>query len=256
MIPKIIHYIWLGQGKMPELVQRCLASWRQYMPESKGWHYCLWNETSIAKAIGQESFEAVLAVWPIYVRQAYEAKKYAFVSDYVRLWALEREGGVYMDTDVEVQRFFLPLLADTAFIGFEESLAHLPGTCVFGSEPHSRWLQDMLNTYNGASFVHPDGSYDFTTNVQRMGQAMVAHGLVPNGKEQYLAEWGLHVYDHHHFSPITSTRVMRKSKDTYCIHHFAGSWTNGQGSWWRNNVLTREVINALVQVKRLIIGKR
>ncbi len=120
---------------MPELVQRCLASWRQYMPEVD-WIYRQWNETSIAEAIGVDSFEKVLDRWPAYVREAYAARKYAFVSDYVRLWALDLYGGVYFDTDVEVLKPFDSLLSDTAFIGFEESLAHLPGTCVFGCKPH------------------------------------------------------------------------------------------------------------------------
>lgn len=255
MIPKIIHYVWLGGNPFPELVQKCINSWHMRMPETEGWIYKEWNEQTIAEYCSVNALPHPIA-GNTYCKEAYEAKKYAFVSDYIRLWALEREGGVYMDTDVEVLRPFSPLLADTAFIGFEESLAHLPGTCVFGCEPHCQWVQDMLNTYNGTSFVCINGSYDLTTNVQRMGCAMVAKGLIANGKEQYLAEWRLRVYNHHHFSPITSTRVMRRTKETYCIHHFAGSWINRHGSWWLNNVLAHEIVNALVQVKRFIIGKR
>ena len=193
----------------------------------------------------------------LYVRQAYEARKYAFVSDYVRLLALEKFGGLYMD--VKVLKSYEPLLKDTAFIGLEESKAHLPGTCVMGCEPHCKWVCDMLALYDDIEFVKPDGSLDMTTNVDRMGVAMVRHGLKVEGgkwKEiQYLEEWGLRVYTHDYFSPITSTRVMRKTKNTYSIHYFAESWRDGKKKrGWRDWVITREIVNALVQVKRFLLA--
>lgn len=254
MIPHIIHYVWIGGAPFPPLVERCLASWHQYMPD---WEYREWNEQSIAQAMGVRSFDEVLSLWPPYVREALNARKFAFVSDYVRLWALEREGGVYLDTDVEVIRSFDELLAgtidgkpNTAFIGFEESLAHLPGTCVMGCEPQCKWVQDMLSLYDGLHFCNPDGSIDQSTNVARMGARLVKGGLQPNGRPQYLPDWGLTVYDHHYFSPITSTRVMRKSKNTYCIHRFAGSWIGQKSGGIRDWMITREIINVAVQIKR------
>ena len=236
MIPKIIHYCWFGKGAMPELVERCIASWKTYMPN---WEYRLWSE---------DNFDIASA--PQYVQEAYAAKKYAFVSDYVRLWALEREGGVYFDTDVEVLRSFEPLLGDTAFIGLEESLALLPGTCVMACEAHCQWVKDMLATYDNAHFLHEDGSMDMTTNVQRMGRRMLQEGLLHKRIVQYLPQWGLRVYTHDYFSPITSTRVMRKTRNTYCIHRFAGSWMDDKQSYWRKWWLIREGINLLVQLKR------
>ncbi len=226
---------------MPELVKNCIASWHKYMPD---WEYKLWNE---------DNFDIDSS--PQYVRQAYQARKFAFVSDYVRLTALAKYGGVYLDTDVEVLRSYDPLLSDTAFMGFEESRAHLPGTCVIGCETGCKWVIDMLSTYDGVEFLSPDGQMDMTTNVQRLGRAMVAEGLVPNGKEQYIDKWGLRVYDHHHFSPITSTRVMRKNKDTFSIHHFAGSWHDKKGmlAKLQASPVAREIINAMVQVKRRIV---
>lgn len=239
MIPKIIHYCWFGRGAMPELVEQCIASWHQYMPD---WEYRLWCE---------ENFDINSA--PRYVHEAYAAKKYAFVSDYVRLWALEKEGGLYMDTDVEVLRSFDPLLEDTAFIGLEESLALLPGTCVMGCEAHSQWVKDMLSTYNDARFINKDGTLDMTTNVQRLGDRILQGGLQHKREIQYLPQWGLRVYTHDYFSPITSTRVMRKSKNTYCIHRFAGSWVDEKKNGLRECWIVREVINVLVQLKRRII---
>ena len=239
MIPKLIHYCWFGRGEMPELVERCVASWHTHMPD---WDFRLWSE---------DNFDVNIA--PRYVREAYAAKKYAFVSDYVRLWALEREGGIYLDTDVEVLRSFDPLLSDTAFIGLEESKALLPGTCVMGCEAHCGWVKDMLTTYDNARFIYEDGTMDMTTNVQRLGNRMVEGGLMRERKNQYLPQWGLRVYTHDYFSPITSTRVMRKSKNTYCIHRFAGTWVDGKKNGIRDWWIMREFINILVQIKRRMI---
>lgn len=234
---------------MPPLAERCIASWREHMPD---WQIMRWNETNFD-----------IAAAPLYVRQAYEARKFAFVSDYVRLWALEQYGGVYVDTDVKVLKSYEPLLNDTAFIGMEEAKAHLPGTCVMGCEPHCQWAKDMLEVYDGAEFIKPDGSLDLTTNVERMGERMKAEGLnaltsesdKPWKRVQCIDKWGLRVYTHDYFSPITSTRVMRKTKNTYSIHYFAESWREGKrASGWRNWTITREIVNALVQMKRMLKG--
>ena len=282
MIPRILHYCWFGKGEMPELVQTCISSWHTHMPD---WEYRLWTEDTITQVLCQptpshcsmnvhsgysieqssspikggenESAPNPSQNWldymPRYVQEAYAAKKYAFVSDYVRLWALEREGGVYLDTDVEVLRSFDSLLGDTAFIGLEESLALLPGTCVMGCEANCKWVKDMLATYENATFLKEDGSLDMTTNVQRLGAKMVEGGMQHERKIQYLSKWGLRVYTHDYFSPITSTRVMRKTRNTYCIHRFAGSWVDGKKGgakdWW----IVRELMNLLIQIKRKIV---
>ena len=238
MIPKIIHYCWFGRGEMPDLVQKCIGSWHTYMPD---WIYRLWSE---------DNFDIASA--PAYVQEAYQAKKYAFVSDFVRLWALEREGGLYLDTDVEVLKTFEPLMNDTAIIGLEESLALLPGTCVMACEAHCQWIKDMLMTYDDVHFLLGDGTMDMTTNVQRLGKRMVEGGLLHERKVQYLPQWGLRVYTHDYFSPITSTRVMRKTNNTYCIHRFAGTWVDGKKGGVCDRWIVREIVNLLVQVKRLI----
>ena len=246
----MLHYIWFGSKPLTSLAKECLASWKTTMPD---WDIMRWDETNFD-----------IAAAPLYVQQAYKARKYAFVSDYVRLWALEQYGGVYVDTDVKVLKSYEPLLNDTAFIGMEESLAHMPGTCVMGCEPHCQWVKDMLEVYNGVEFVKPDGSLDLTTNVQRMGERMKIEGLnelttegdKPWKRVQYIDKWGLRIYTHDYFSPITSTRVMRKTKNTYSIHYLAGSWCDSKrASGWRNWASTREIINALVQIKRFLQRK-
>ena len=104
MIPKIIHYCWFGGKPMPELALKCIASWKKFLPE---YELRLWNE---------DTFDINSVP---YVKEAYEARKFAFVTDYIRLWALEREGGVYMDTDVEVVKPIDEFLTHDAFCGFE-----------------------------------------------------------------------------------------------------------------------------------------
>ena len=312
MIPHIIHYIWLGDKQQPKLAEQCIASWKEHMPD---WEYMEWTEASLTRVLNQpipgnvlrtttgspieqssspvkgRTFEhpqkqsqekrSWLDYMPVYVRQAYEARKYAFVSDYVRLWALEQYGGVYLDTDVMVLKSYEPMLNDTAFIGLEESKAHLPGTCVIGCEPHCQWAKEMLALYDDIVFVKSNGTLDLTTNVQRMGGVMMKElrdeGIKELGGEgkmdnvscmmcdvpkfkwwkenQYIKKWGLRIYTHDYFSPITSTRVMRKTSNTYSIHYFAGSWMDGKhASGWRNWTITREIVNALVQIKRRIFG--
>ena len=239
MIPKILHYVWLGGKPLTQLAEECLASWKAVIPD---WQIMRWDESNFD-----------IAAAPKYVRQAYEAHKFAFVSDYVRLWALEQYGGVYVDTDVKMLKSYEPLLNDTAFIGLEESKAHMPGTCVIGCEPHCEWVKDMLSLYDNIEFVKPDGSCDLTTNVVRMGRFLQTIGFIPSRGSQYIKEYGLRIYTHDYFSPITSTRVMRKTKNTYSIHYFAESWRDGKRKHsWRDWTITHEVINALVQIKRFI----
>ena len=105
MIPKIIHYCWFGGNPLPELAKECIASWCKCMPD---WELKAWTE---------ENFDIQAA--PQYVQEAYQVKKYAFVSDYVRLWALEQYGGLYMDVDFCVYKSFEPLLIHHAFVGYE-----------------------------------------------------------------------------------------------------------------------------------------
>ncbi|MBR6304925.1 MAG: glycosyl transferase [Paludibacteraceae bacterium] len=240
MIPKIIHYCWFGENPIPEHLRQYMQTWSAHMPN---WEIREWNEQnySIEKA-------------PLYVRQAYEAKKFAFVSDYVRLLVLEKFGGVYLDTDVEVVKSLEPFLKDKVFMGLEESLAHLPGTCVMGCEPHSAWAKDMLRTYDYAEFIKPDGSYDLTTNVQRMGKVICEHGFVRSRKEQFLEEWGLRIYTHDYFSPITSTRVIRRTNNTYAIHHLESSWSDKKPSIIPKGKVYYEIVNFLIQIKRKLKG--
>ena len=224
---------------MPELAQKCIDSWHRYMPD---WEYRLWNEDSFDLGINA------------YAREAYEAGKFAFVSDFVRLWALVREGGVYLDTDVEVFKSLEVLLSYSAFAGFEGS-KYLPmGTCVIASEARGRWAQEMLSHYDNRHFIREDGIYDLTTNVQNISAIMREQGFVQNGKEQEYKD--LHIFPVEYFSPRQTTGEYFRTENTYCDHLGLGSWTQSGGGWKAavGRMVGPRIMPALVKLKRKIIG--
>ena len=239
MIPKKIHYCWFGRGEMPELAQKCIASWHTYMPD---WEYCFWNE---------DNFDVNQVP---YTKEAYEAKKYAFVSDYVRLWALYYKGGIYFDTDVEVFRTFDDLLAYSAFAGFEGS-KHAPiGTCVMASEANGIWVKEMFDAYQNRSFIDSDGSFDMTTNVQFMTAIMSRNGFVQDGREQDYKD--LHVFPVDYFSPRHTTGEYIRTDNTYCEHLGLGSWVETGGGWKARvgRIVGQKNMTRLIKLKRKLFG--
>ena len=239
MIPKRIHYCWFGRGEMPEQAMNCIASWHKYMPD---WEYKLWSEDNFdVKSIP-------------YTKEAYEAQKFAFVSDYVRLWALCNEGGIYLDTDVEVFRPFDDLLAQKAFAGFEGS-KYLPvGTCVMASEANGLWVNEQINGYQGRHFKEADGSYDMTTNVQFITSRMREQGFVQDGQEQEYKD--LHVFPVDYFSPRQTTGEYMRTENTYSDHLGLGSWSISNSSW-RIKMLKlfgSKNMTRLIKMKRRLFG--
>lgn len=238
MIPKIIHYCWFGRGEMPELAQKCVASWHKYMPD---WKYKLWNEDNYD--VNQNS----------YTKEAYEAKKFAFVSDYVRLLALEREGGLYLDVDFVVYKPFDNLLYYSAFAGFEGS-KHLPvmmGVCA--SEPHGKWVAEMLESYKNRHFF-VDGKPDITTNVQFISAKMCENGFMQNGKEQDYKD--LHVFPVEYFSPRQTTGEYFCTENTYCEHLGLDSWAGNSTSWkgFVGKIVGPKTMTNLIKLKRKLLG--
>lgn len=233
MIPHIIHYCWLGGSPLPELAQQCLASWKEHMPE---WEIKRWDETN---------FDVASA--PTYVKQAYEARKFAFVSDYVRLWALEQYGGLYMDVDFLVFRPFDDLMDKyAAFAGYEGSKRKPVMMGVIASEPHGAWVRDMLSTYQSRAFLKDDGSLDLTPNTSYFSDRLESQGFVPDGieKDFYVKNEGdslntkhstlniyfLHVFPVHYFCPVLTTGEDVRTEETYCEHKGLGSW-NTYSNW-------------------------
>ena len=259
MIPKIIHYCWFGSNLLPDLEQRCLASWHKHMPD---WEYKWWNESNFD-----------IASAPLYVRQAYEARKYAFVSDYVRLWALEQYGGLYMDVDFEVYRPFDDLVDKyPAFAGYEGSKRQPVMQGVIASEPHGAWVRDMLSTYDTRPFIKPDGSLDMYPNTQYFTDRLISQGFSNDGveKDVFLScdkklEIGdcklengtflLHVFPVHYFCPQLTTGENVRNEETYCEHKGESSWAEKVG--WKARLLSKvspEIRMKLIKLKRSLLG--
>lgn len=239
MIPRTVHYCWFGRSEMPELAKRCIASWHKYMPD---WDYKLWNE---------DNFDVTAVP---YTKEAYEARKFAFVSDYVRLWALWNEGGLYLDTDVEVFKPFDGLLSYKAFAGFEGS-KHLPmGTCVMASEANGVWVKEQLEYYIDRHFLKADSSYDLTTNVQFVSAKMCEQSFVQNGKEQDYKD--LHVFPVEYFCPRQTTGEYLRTENTYCDHLGMGSWSNNDANWKVKvrNLVGQRNMTRLIKLKRELFG--
>ena len=239
MIPKRIHYCWFGRGEMPQMAKDCIATWHEYMPD---WEYELWNE---------DSFDVTSNS---YTREAYDARKFAFVSDYVRLYALEREGGVYMDVDFMVFKPFDDLLGYKAFAGFEGS-KHQPvmmGVCA--SEAHGAWVTEMLNAYRNRHFVQADGSLDMKTNVQFVTSIMAANGFLQNGKEQDYKD--LHVFPVEYFSPRNTLGEYIQTEHTYSNHLGLGSWGEDAKGWKTKLLKWLGPQNAprLIKLRRKLFG--
>ena len=215
MIPKIIHYCWFGRGEKPLQAQMCIDSWKKYLPE---YQLKEWNEDNFD--VNQNR----------YVREAYENRKFAFVTDYVRLYALYNEGGVYMDTDVEVLGSYDPFLHHHAFSGFETD-GNVP-TGMMAAEKGSVWAKELLEQYADRVFVQPDGSFDMTTNTTVITNYMLEKGLVLNNKYQDIPNLCT-MYSAEYFCPKDHrTGIIRCTKNTVCIHHFAGSWL--QHKWYQD----------------------
>ena len=251
MIPHIIHYCWFGKGELPELERQCLASWHEHMPE---WEYKWWSESNFD-----------IATAPLYVRQAYEARKYAFVSDYVRLWVLEKFGGLYMDVDFMVYRPFDDLMDNyTAFAGYEGSKRNPVMQGVIASEAHGAWVRDMLSTYDARVFIKKDGSMDLTPNTGYFTDRLEAQGFVADGKEKDFTIPSLsgesanipslHIFPVHYFCPVLTTGEDVRTEETYCEHKGESSWAK---TTWKAKVLglvSPAMRTKLIKLKRRIFG--
>lgn len=206
-IPKIIHYCWFGRNPKPKLAERCIKSWKKFCPD---YEIIEWNE---------DNFDVAAA--PKYVRQAYEARRWAFVSDYVRLRALVEMGGVYMDTDVEVVKPLDPYLKHEAFAGFEHMERVQTG--LLACRKDFPLFREFMAYYDTASFLRPDGTPDVTTNVEILSGLCREHGLVFHDKYQVVD--GLAVYPREVFCPVDfDTKKLKKTRKTVTIHWFSGSW--------------------------------
>lgn len=207
-IPKKIHYCWFGGTEKNELIKKCIDSWKRYCPD---YEIVEWNENNFDLSSSQ------------YVMEAYNAKKWAFVSDYVRMWALYNYGGIYLDTDVEILKPLDKFLIHDAFTGFEKE--ELPFTAVVGCVKKHEVVASILSTYEGRRFLKEDGTYDMQTNTESVSKLFVEHyGVKLNNLRQDISN-GLTIYPSEYFCPKSYTdNTVKITKNTYAIHWFDGSW--------------------------------
>ena len=210
MIPKIIHYCWFGGNPMPELAQKCIASWKKYCPN---YEIIEWNESNLDFSDCD------------YAREAYEAKKWAFVSDYARLKIIYENGGVYFDTDVELLRPIDEILEKGAFMGCEKNNPNIlvaPGLGM-AAESKLEIYKEIIDFYQSIHFVDEDGNYNLTTIVKYTTKILKTHGLSDVDGIQIVA--GVRIYPMEYFCPKDfDTGMITITDNSYAIHHFDGSW--------------------------------
>lgn len=239
MVPRKIHYCWFGRGEMPEMAKKCVDSWHKYLPD---YEYKLWNE---------DNFDVDSTP---YTSEAYAARKFAFVTDYVRLLALYNEGGIYLDTDVEVLKPLDDLCHLTAYTGYEGSKRMPLSTCIMASEAHGIWIKEQLDLYEDLHFIRADGSMDLTPNTMRILENMQSKGFNSNGKYQVYKD--LHVFPVDYFSPRQTTGEYFLTDNTYCDHHGLGSWME-KGKGWKGRIgqiIGHNYMIRLIKIKRKLFG--
>lgn len=203
MIPKKIHYCWFGRGEKSDKAKKCIASWHRLCPD---YEIIEWNE---------DNFDIHMNP---YTEMCYAERKFAFLSDYARLWILEREGGLYFDVDVEVIRSFDPLLTHEAFFGFENN-EYVASGLGFGTEAGHPVVRAMLTAYDPLL----DGAHGTVGCPILNTQALDAFGLVKNGQLQEVG--GAVIYPADYFNPYNDILgKLCKTENTYSIHWFAKSW--------------------------------
>ena len=242
MIPKTIHYCWFGRNPKPKLAKKCIRSWKKYCPDYK---IIEWNE---------DNYDISAA--PLYVRQAYDAKKWAFVTDYVRLDVIYRSGGIYLDTDVEVLRSLDPFLSDKVYFGLENA-QYVNTGLGFGAEKGSPILAEMMADYQDIPFILPDGSYNPVTCLMMNKHTLVNHGFVTENKEQLL-DGGIHIYPSDFFCPRGGFGGERRlTKNTYTDHHFDASWVEKkQKKEWTKSVKKRDRKDKRDKLGRFLLGQQ
>lgn len=207
-IPKIIHYGWFGGKEKSNFIKKCIATWEKKLPE---YEIIEWNESNFN-----------LEAHP-FAKSAYEAKKYAFVSDYVRVYVIYHYGGIYFDTDIEVRRNFSDKLKGARFvIAFELPDSLMTG--FFAAEKGNSTVKEILNYYDNTSFYSADGSMDLTPNPLIFANETAKFGLVFNGEYQEIGE-GMRIYPNEVFGGYNVyDMIYTITENTVLIHHYTASW--------------------------------
>ena len=242
MIPKVVNYCWFGGNPLPDDAKKCIESWRKFFPE---YEVKEWNE---------RNFDVNCCD---YVKEAYAAKKWAFVSDYARFWILYHEGGLYFDTDVEVIKDMSDIIAQGAFMGCETDDKCNPGLGL-GANPGLGLYKEILDYYEKIHFLIEGNTTE--TVVTHTSKILKSHGLVGNGEIEQIE--GVTIYPPEYFCPMDyKTGKLDITPNTRSIHWYTASW---QSSYSKAKTklqqllgpsLTSEIIDLKKKFKSFIRGK-
>lgn len=206
-IPKVLHYCWFGGKAKPELVKKCMETWKERLPD---YNIEEWNE----KNFDVEAFD--------FTRKAYKMKKWAFVADYCRLWVLYNNGGVYLDTDVEVIKNMDYLLNQTAFAGVENGIEI--NVAIWGCKKNDAFVRQILDYYDDLNYD------DFKEDISKIAipqivtQIAKGEGYIVSNSIQKLKNETM-IYPKEYFYPKNqSWEKPIISENTYTVHHYEGSW--------------------------------
>lgn len=211
MIPKIIHYVWVGNNTKPKDIKKCMKTWKKHLKDYK---IIEWNESNFD--ISSHPF----------VKKAYEAKKWAYVSDYIRMYAIYNYGGIYLDTDVLVLENFDKFLNNKVFVGFERE--NYPFTAVFGAEKKNKFIKKLLDYYDNLDAYNFDFENNNTISVSNI--LINEYDCSKENKEQLLKD-GIKVYK--------DDILCNPSKNSTTVHIFTGTWLEGI------KPLKRKIVTAL-----------
>ncbi len=208
MIPKIIHYCWFGGNPLPELALKCIESWKKYLPD---YEIKEWNENNFDLNCCN------------FVKEAYEAKKWAFVSDVARLKIIYEEGGIYLDTDVQVIKSFDDLLNNQCFLG-EETSGFINTGLGFGAIKNSQIIKELLEIYEVNHFKLEDGSFDMSPCPSKNTEPLLKYGYQFSGINIWKNEY-VTIYPPEYFCPLNyENQKLEKTNKTYSIHWYNASW--------------------------------
>ena len=206
MIPKIIHYCWFGRNEKPEKIQKCIESWKIHLSD---YQIIEWNE---------DNFDYNLLT---YTKDAYNAKKYAFVSDVARVKALYEMGVIYLDTDVMVYQNFDSILKHNCVLGFE--MSNYIATSFMACVPKHYLMKDFYKLYLDLQFYDENGNIISGTNVSKLTNMLADKGLIKNNKLQQIDD--IIIYPTDYFSPYNyAWEYSSKNDKTICEHMFYVSW--------------------------------
>ena len=228
MIPKKIHYCWFGGNPLPEEAKKCINSWKKYCPD---YEIIEWNESNYDLNKNE------------YVKYTYENKKYAFLTDYVRLDVVYNEGGIYLDTDVELLKSLDDLLNCEGYIGMEEVGTINTGQG-FGAIKNHPFVKENKEFYESYNFLDDNGNFKKVICVPVTTKILENKGLIKENKIQDV--YNMKIYPIEYFCPkVLGTNKIKITNNTYSIHHFESSWKS-------NNRFMRKIGYYLIPIKIII----